>query len=73
MRRKPGSARAARRAKLPGRSLEPLSNERPRGMIITAATPYRIRLTGLASLAALRFERTWGPSPFSGRSFALLR
>ena len=53
---------SARSAKLPGRSLEPFSNGRPRGMTVTAATPYRIRLTGLASLAALRFERIWGPS-----------
>ena len=44
----------ARCARLPGRSLEPVSNDRPRGMTVTAATPYRIRLTGLASLGALR-------------------
>ena len=43
----------ARRAKLPGRSLELFSNERPRGMTVTAAMPYRIRLTGLTSLVAL--------------------
>ena len=36
----------ARRAKLPGRSLEPSSNGRPRGMTVTAVTLYRIRLTG---------------------------
>jgi hypothetical protein len=42
----------ARRAKLPGRSLEPFSNDRPRGMTVTAAMPYRIRLTGSTSLVA---------------------
>jgi hypothetical protein len=42
----------ARRAKLPGRSLEPFSNGRPRGMTVTAAMPYRIRLTGPISLVA---------------------
>jgi hypothetical protein len=43
----------ARCAKLPGRSLEPSSNGRPRGMTVTAATPYRIRLIDPASLVAL--------------------
>src|SRR5712671_55247 len=43
---------SARRAKLPGRSLEPFSNGRPRGMTVTAAMPYRIRLTGPTSLVA---------------------
>jgi hypothetical protein len=42
----------ARRAKLPGRSLEPFSNDRPRGMTVTAAMPYRIRLIGPTSLVA---------------------
>jgi hypothetical protein len=42
----------ARCAKLPGRSLEPSSNGRPRGMTVTAATPYRIRLIDPASLVA---------------------
>jgi len=43
----------ARCAKLSGRSLEPFSDERPRGMTVTAVTPYRIRLIGSTSLAAL--------------------
>src|SRR5258708_38342913 len=47
----------ARRAQPPGRSLEPLSNGRPRGMIVAAATPYKIRLTGPASLVALSFQK----------------
>jgi hypothetical protein len=48
---------ARRTPQLSGRSLEPFSNDRPRGMTVTAAMPYRIRLTGSTSLAALRFER----------------
>src|SRR5713101_7080733 len=43
----------ARCAKLPGRSLEPSSNGRPRGMTVTAVTPYKIRLIDPASLVAL--------------------
>src|SRR5205809_7726648 len=46
-----GACVPARRAKPSGRSLEPCSNEWPRGMTVTAATPYRIRLTDLISLA----------------------
>src|SRR5689334_1043375 len=56
---------ARRTPQLSGRSLEPASNDRPRGMTVTAETPYRIRLIGSISLVALRFERIWGPSYFS--------
>src|SRR5436305_4343737 len=42
-----GACASARRAKPSGRSLEPCSNAWPRGMTVTAATPYKIRLTGL--------------------------
>ena len=40
----------ARCAKPPGRSLEPRSNARPRGMIVLPATADRIRLTGPAAI-----------------------
>src|SRR5436853_2388885 len=52
-----GACVPARRAKPPGRSLEPCSNEWPRGMTVAAATPYRIRLTDLISLAGPRVRK----------------
>jgi hypothetical protein len=53
----------ARCAKLPGRSLEPFSNGRPRGMTVTAAMPYRIRLTGSdITCGPCDRKRLWGLS-----------
>src|SRR5882724_9041623 len=50
----------ARDAKLPGRSLEPSSDVRPRGMTVTAATPYKIRLIGPMLLVAPAFGNERG-------------
>src|SRR5579859_372705 len=47
----------ARCAKPSGRSLELFSDEWPRGMTVTAATPYRIRLIDLISLAGLPIRK----------------
>ena len=60
-----------RTPQLSGRSLELVSNDRPRGMTVTAATPYRIRLIGLASLVAFRFERDLKAFNFAARDPSL--
>jgi hypothetical protein len=57
---------SARRAKLPGRSLESFSNDRPRGMTVTAAMPYRIRLIGSTSLVAPTIGNDCGGFQFYG-------
>src|SRR5258708_7152604 len=58
----------ARCAKLPGRSLEPSSDGGPRGMTVTAATSYKIRLTGPMSLVAPALGNERGGFQFSAVS-----
>ncbi|SRR5581483_2560775 len=61
-----GACAPARRAKPSGRSLEPCSNAWPRGMTVTAATPYRIRLISPMSLAGPHVRKNVRTFQFHG-------